>query len=335
MFTLFIPGLEPGPADRGPRQPALERLLARGRARPLEVSPWALLARLAGGDLDRWPVGPVSALGELAAPPHACLRVEPLGGENERHGVFRLPAASLGIERCEAAALAEAFFDTLGAGRLRLEIATPERWYLALGGDRDVAQDAGPVWSGFAGPAQSLADDERPAPPEADLRLLLSEIEMLFHAHPVNVARRERAAPGIAGLHPWGGGRLPATATAGSSPRVSPRVSPHAAPDGSPLVEEPYLAGLRRLGAVRGASAASFRVDPADTDGIAWPAAVETLDARQLADIEANWAAPLLGALLRGRLAGVRIVTGDAVYETRRLDALRFWRRPRPMAALC
>ena len=331
MFTLFIPGLESGSADREPRQPALERLLARGRARPLEVSPWALLARLAGGDLDRWPVGPVSALGELAAPPHACLRIEPLGGENERHGVFRLPAASLQIERREAEALAEAFRDTLGAGRLHLEIATPERWYLALEGGEDVD----PPWSGFAGPARWLEDDARPAPPEAGLRLLLSEIEMMFHAHPVNVARRERAAPGIAGLHPWGGGRLPATATPGLTPHETPQVSQHGSPHVPPLAEEPYLAGLRRLGAVRGACAASFQGDPVDTDGIAWPAAVETLDARRLADVEAHWAAPLLAALLRGRVTGVRIVTGRTVHETRRLDALRFWRRPRPMAALC
>ena len=327
MFTLFMPGLEPGSADSVPRQPALERLLARGRVRPLEISPWALLARLAGGDLGRWPVGPVSALGELAAPPQACLRIEPLGGENERHGVFRLPAASLAIERHEAEALADAFRATLGAGRLRLDIASPERWYLALDGGSDGGSDggpaAGPHWSGFAGPARSLADDERPAPPEADLRLLLSEVEMLFHAHPVNVARRERAAPGIAGLHPWGGGRLSATATAG--------ISPH----GSPVTEEPYLAGLRRLGAVRSAGAATFRAGPATTDGIAWPAAVETLDAQCLADVEVNWAAPLLAALLRGRVAGVRIVTGRTVHETRRLDALRFWRRPRPMAELC
>jgi hypothetical protein len=325
MFTLCVPGIETLPDAATPRLPALERLLVRGRGRPLQDSPWAALARLAGGELQRWPVGPVSALGELDAPPPACLRAEPLGAEHERHGVFRLPAATLAITRAEAEALAEAFGQTFGDDGLRLEIASPERWYLALagdaGGDHSGAPGGQPGWRGFDRPAGALADDQRPAPPEAGLRLLLSELEMLFHAHPVNAARREHGVAEIAGLHPWGGGRL--EPPAGLSP-LEPAVA-----------EEPFLAGLRRLGAVRGRGHARFDSAAQGAGDIAWPMAIETHGAAGIESIEDEWAAPLLSALRRGRVDGVRIVTGRAVHETRRRDVFRFWQRSRPLGELC
>lgn len=317
VFTLFLPGIESAPEGASPRLPALERLLTRGRARPLATTPWALLARLAGGATDRWPVGPVSALGDGLSVPRACLRVEPLGSQQEEGGAFRLPAVELGIGRDEAAALAEAFRGAFGADGWRLEIATPERWYLVAQDDR--ASAAG--WSGFAGPAHALREGERPAPPEPGLRRLLSEVEMLFHAHPVNTARRERGTALIAGMHPWGGGLLG-------------DLGPVAA-GGADAPEDPFLAGLRRLGmlgAPPGDRMAAGRIDP---DGVAWPAPIETLRLATLGDIERNWAAPLLAGLQRGRLDAVRIVTGRQVHETRRSDALRFWRRPRPVAELC
>jgi hypothetical protein len=310
VFTLIAPGIERASAG-GSSLPALGRLLARGRARPLPETPWAALAKLAGGDLERWPVGPVSALGELGLPPPACLRVEPLGGEFEREGMFRLSAAALQITPAEAEALAVAFGELFEEDGVRLEIAAPERWYLAWNGHNAAAEG----WSGFPGPLRSLARDERPAPPEPGLRLLLSEVELLFHAHPINAARRERGAPIIAGMHPWGGGSLGERAA--SPPRTV------AAP------EDPYLAGLRRLGVVPGAAMREFVPGVTPGDGFAWPLAVEEgAPVERLQLLDRAWGAPLLAGLRRRRLAGVRIVTERAVYETRPLDALRFWRRP-------
>jgi hypothetical protein len=307
VFTLFAPCIERAWAG-GSGLPALERLVARARSWPLEETPWAMLAKLAGGSLERWPAGPVSALGELAVPPCACLRVEPMGGEFEREGMFRLSAASLDITRAEAEALAAAFRDVFGAEGLWLEVAAPERWYLAWEPSHPAAQG----WRGFPGPAPWLAHDERPAPPESRLRLLLSEVEMLFHAHPVNAARRDRGAPIIAGMHPWGGGLLDEDAA--STPGAVP--------------EEPYLAGLRRLGAVPGEAGPGFAPGGSFREGFAWPMAVEErVTAGRLEMLDQAWGAPLLASLRGGRLAGVRIVTGRAVHETRRLGALRFWRR--------
>ncbi|MFU8820363.1 MAG: hypothetical protein ACNA8G_02295 [Gammaproteobacteria bacterium] len=317
MFTLFLPGIESASAEALPRMPALERLLVRGRASLLRGSPWAFLAELAGGDPVRWPVGPVSAMGELEAPPQACLRVEPLGADAGQQGTFRLPANSLDIAQGEADALAAAFRATLGTDGWRLEVAAAERWYLAW----EPAHADAAVWRGCPHPAQSVGAGERPAPPEAPLRRLVSEVELLFHAHPVNTARRDRGAPIIAGLHPWGGGVVPAN-------RVPAAFKPAAS-------EEPYLAGLRRLGVVCGEAEERAVRGAVTNGGIAWPFPIETLSRQQVARIDQDWAAPLLGLLRRGRLDGVRIVTGRAVHETRRTDALRVWRRPRPVSGWC
>jgi hypothetical protein len=317
VFTLFLPGIESASAEGSPRMPALERLLVRGRASSLRGSPWALLAELAGGDPVRWPVGPVSAMGELEAPPRACLRVEPLGADAEQHGMFRLPANRLGITRDEADALGAAFLETFGADGWRLEIAEAERWYLAW----EPAHGDARAWRGCPRPAQSLAAGERPAPPEAPLRRLVSEVELLFHAHPVNIARRNQGAPIIAGLHPWGGGLIPR--------------NPVPAPLTPAAHEEPYLAGLRRLGVVRGRAEERAVRGAVTNGGIAWPLPIETLSRQHVARIDPDWAAPLLALLRRGRLDGVRIVTGRAVHETRRTDALRVWRRPRPVSEWC
>lgn len=317
VFTLMLPGLEAAGATALPRMAVLERLLARGRARPLGGSPWDFLAAHAGGSLARWPVGPVSALGELADPPRACLRVEPLGADAELRGLFRLPAAGLDIELGEARALTQAFDETFARDGLRLTIAAPERWYLGW----DAADGTKRDWRGCAGPAQATMDPDRPAPPEPALRRLISEVEMLFHAHPLNVARRARGAPSIAGIHPWGGGVLDDAPRGGQA---------HATVPG-----EPYVAGLHRIGAL--VSPAAVQADAASlgAGGVAWPLAAEHLDRGRLASVAEAWALAAARSLARGRLASIRIVTGRSIHETRRWDSLRFWRRQRPLGELC
>ena len=302
-----------GPGADVPRLPALETMLARARRRPLSSSPWVVLAKLAEGQAEDWPVGPVSAQGDLAAAPSCCLRAEPLGMDAEQSGAFRLPARVLGITRSEADALAASFDATFGADGLKLVIARPQRWYL-------VQQDgfsAGEPWRGFDVPARALAADARPAPPEPELCRLLSEVELLFFSHPVNEARRDCGMPLIAGIHAWGGGRLHGPAAPG----------PHA-----PLAGEPYLAGLRRLGAIPASQG-----DPGRhaADGAAWPVADEDMSVERLPEAERAWAAPLLRSLWLGRLPALAIVTGRSRHELRRRDLFKLWRRAHSLEQPC
>ncbi len=335
MFTLLVPGIESGWPAHAPRLPALERLLARGRRHPLEHDSWCALARFAGVEPGQWPVAPVSAMAELPVDGHACLRVEPLGARVEEHGMLRLPAAALGITMDEARALAAACGELFAADGLRLAAVTPERWYLLI----DAARWGSLQWRGFGVPARSLAEQARPAPPEPALRLLLSEVEMLFHAHPVNEARRAQGAATIAGLHPWGGGLVGGgDAEADNDARSSSPTRPSAAPDASlwsaPSPGEPYLAGLGRLGIIGGVQGPRYAPEAAPA-GFAWPVAAESVGTAPWEAVEADWTAPLLDALLRGGVSGIRVVTGNAIHETSRFAALRFWRRPRPVHQLC
>lgn len=307
MSTLFVPGVEALADPAAPRLPALELLLARGRARPLaDVSCWALAAREAGGDLERWPVGPVSALAEVGAAAGCWLRVEPLGMDAEQRGAFRLRAPALGIEVEEAAALAAAFNTTFAADGLRLVTPSPGRWYL----HREDA--AGEPWRGFPGPAFAQPGGARPAPPEAALRRVLSEVEMLFFAHPVNEARREQGRPLIAGLHPWGGGRLHGAGAASATG----------------VEEEPYLAGLRRLGLYPAATGHAAR----DTR---WPLAPESLSLESLERLEHEAFRPALDALRRGGTRRLRLLTDRRDYRLATADLFRFWRKPRHWATAC
>jgi len=236
----------------------------------------------------------------------------------------------LGVTMEEAQALAAAFEALFAAEGLRLAPVTPERWYLRI----DAARWSTLQWCGFDVPARSLAEQARPAPPEPALRLLLSEVEMLFHAHPVNEARRMQGAATIAGLHPWGGGRLAHDADAPvSSARDSSPPTGSSLP-GSPTQGEPYLAGLGRLGAVAGARGPRYSRDPAAGE-FAWPVAAEGLATAVWEAVETDWAGPLLAALLRGNVSGIRIITAHAIHETSRFAALRFWRRPAPVHQLC
>jgi hypothetical protein len=304
---LFLPGLETLAHHDAPRLPALERLLARAQARPGSCC-WALLAEQAGGDLERWPVAPVSALADLGGASSACLRVEPLGMDAEQRGAFRMLAPALGLAREEAQALAAAFNVAFAGDGVRLQVATPSRWYLWQEGD-------GVPWRGFDAPPLLLDPAQRPAPPEPALRKLLSEAEMLFFAHPVNAARREQGLPLVAGLHPWGGGRLDLPAAAADS-------------TAAPVAGEPYLHGLSRLGLLS-------QRDGARDEAPAWPLAPEAFQADALESIDREVIEPLLARLRRRPGMQLHLATGLATHAIGATDLLKFWRRPRHWALAC
>lgn len=330
MVNLFVTDMETVAPAVATRQPALERLLARAAVRRLDQPAWAWLAALAGGEAGAWPLAPVSALGDGRNGPGSWLRVEPLGADAEGQGGFRLRAVGLRIASAEALALSAAFNETFAGDGLRLEVAAPERWYLVV----DAAATGLRGWRGFELPAGHLQPGERPAPPEPGLRRLLSEVELLFHAHPVNEARRAQGIAAIAGMHPWGGGEMPQCDT---QPEAAAGGASRPAALAAPATEEPYLAGLRRLGVLpaltpfvpRAWSLASVRAG-----SIAWPVPIESMNAGALDRLEADWAVPLLAQLRRGRLKALRIITSRRVFTLRPVDAWRTWRRPRPLAEL-
>ncbi len=120
------------------------------------------------------------------------------------------------------------------------------------------------------------------------------------------------------GVWLWGAGELPATAAARWR---------------SLSAEDPLALGLARIARI------AHRTPPANATE--WLAELPG-DGRHLAafdalhdTLEADWFAPLLAALKRGRVGMVTVHVPDSglCFETARGDLRRFWRRARPLSS--
>ena len=153
-------------------------------------------------------------------------------------------------------------------------------------------------------------------------RRLQNEVQMLWHAHPVNAAREERGLKPINSFWIWGGSQ----ATAAPAPCAA---SLHVA-------DAPgWLAALAEP-AQRHASPSSVLASPQDTivvlGGLTEVAQAQEwgLWLQQLQALEAHWFAPLLAALKDGRLGQLRLVLShrDAWLDvtTSKNAQRKFWR---------
>ena len=124
-----------------------------------------------------------------------------------REGLVVGEPAALAITEDEAAALVASLNDNF-ADIGHFSAPHPERWYV-----RTHHTDWGthPLHDAVG----RRIDNYLPASSAA--RRLLNEIQMLFHAHPVNALREQRGQPAINSVWLWGEGSLPA-APAASSP---------------------------------------------------------------------------------------------------------------------
>ena len=296
---LVIPGLL---ASRA-RPASLELLAARGRRSrnpPRRVERWL---QQAFGLEGRLAAGALSVLGAGSAPGDAIwARADPVHMQVMRDRVVMAPAAAFPLARGDADTLCQAV-NAHFAGAIELRAIDPSRWCARLESEID-------------------ADDELPsemAGREATQRagdVLLTEIQMLLHSHPVNAAREARGEPAVNSLWFWGAGRLPG--------RVQGRWK-------SVTSDEPLALGLARLaGAAAHAlpESADAWLEHAATDGrhlVILDPAVEAL--------ERDWFAPLAAALRAGRVGMLSLHDPDAGFsvETVRGDLLRFWRRAKAL----
>ncbi|HWA39297.1 MAG TPA: hypothetical protein VG873_15670 [Burkholderiales bacterium] len=318
-LELLVPGLLtlPGPA----RAPALERLLRRGRVRRGErASMEAWLQE--GFRLPALPAGALSVLGSGGEPGDASwARADPVHLRLLRDRIVIVPADAVGLTAAEAEALSAALRAHFSE-RLDLVVHTTGRWSVRL---------AGPL----ALPAMPPLDMAgRPAAPGGAGDALLTEIQMVLHAHEANAARESQGQPPINSLWLWGEGALPKDAHA----------TWLSATAGDPLVH-----GLARAAGMRSRapSPAADWLERAPGEGrhlvvldhLRAPAALGDVQghAEALAALEREWFAPVLAALQAGGLGMVTVHVPDGAralwVETIRGDLRRFWRRPRPLAA--
>jgi hypothetical protein len=259
--------------------------------------------------------------------PGPLLRADPVHLRADQQRLVLFDAEHLHVTHAEAQALAEAFNQLYAADSLRLEAATPQRWYLHLREQPELRTT--PL-------ARVLGCDIDPCLPAGhdarEWRCFLNEVQMLFHDHPVNRAREACGQPLINSVWLWGSGR-PLAAVAHDWQGV--------------WVADPVLQGLARLNGIRcsqpQADAAMWLHEVLDGrhlvcldmlqqavaygDMETWFAQVERLDR--------EWFTPLLAALRAGRLRALRLYPADgSVYRVKREDLWRFWRRQRLLVGI-
>lgn len=313
--------------------PALAWLLARSDRTPVPAATDALLLQLFSvaipPDADL-PTAPIMALAHgIDSRQGWWLRADPVHLRADMRGVFLVDARALAIEGVEAALLAATFDNTFAEDGLQLFPAEPDCWYLQLPADPELRTH--PL-------LDTIGRDINPLLPHGSnarrWHTLLTEAQMLFHAHSVNRSRDQHNQPLINGLWLWGGGILP----------------PHAqAPAERVYADDPLTCGLARLSKnlpntvpenaaawqdlTRRATDSLIvldmaRYDRVDNDPVAWAEHVQTL--------EEQWFAPLQRSLQRGELAALYLYGGDGYRHALKPNARwHFWRRTRPLHAVC
>ncbi len=309
---LVVPGLFR--ATNLARYPALELLLARGRAHSRQTQTLEQWAREAFelGD-GPFPAGALTLRARGRDPGAArWARADPVHLRLMRERAVVAPAEALEISSEEAAALC----DALNAHFADLEFTADDA-------RRGCARIESPMEER---PALDAAGEEAQVPHGA--AALLTEAQMVPHAHPVNEAREARGEPAINSVWFWGAGRVESAHCAWQS----------VAADDPALTGAARLAGARQRPLPRSAAEWIERL-PEDGRHLALLDALRAAVAlhddvnEKIAALERDWFAPLLAALRSGRIGMVSLHAPDGAqalsFETIRGDLRRFWRLPK------
>ncbi len=199
-------------AAQGLRLPALESVLARGTPvgfceDGLEA---ALCQRLGIQKQQDWPVAPVALQADGGAPGSDWwLRADPVHLAVMRDRIVLGDNAMLRLGQDEADALAASIAAHFGA-EFSPQPLRPLRWYLRL--PQPPQLETTPLSCATGREVGPLL----PRGAEAlSYRTLMNELQMLLHAHPVNLAREARGELPVNSLWLWGGGTLPEVAPCG------------------------------------------------------------------------------------------------------------------------
>ncbi len=158
---------------------------------------------------------PSAALGELpiaqcrylietgrSAPEH-CVCAELIHLQADKDNARLLPYAALSISETESTALIESLNQLINPDNLRIESTGHGRYYLC----------GMPAGSLDTWPAHAVANGKianyLPRDAQAgDWRRLMTEVQMLFHSHPVNTARVAAGKLPVNAMWFWGGGKI-------------------------------------------------------------------------------------------------------------------------------
>lgn len=290
--------LLPHPLDTG-AMPSLALLAARGRQRAIpRESADAWLCRAFG--VPAQATAPIALLGESGTPGDSIwLHADPVHLLMQRHGLILLDSPHFQLTGEETGALLADLNRHFAADGFCFEAPAPNRWYLRSPSPAPATRPLCEVAGRLTPPSPFLEGT-----PGAWHRLL-SEIQMLLHAHPVNEAREARGALPINGLWLWGGGTLPGGA---------------ASPFDQVYAELPLARGCARL----------CGLEPSTLPENASHLSGQTpLLLPENATLESTWLPPLLAALQSGQIKQLHLHLPQRGLhiEARRHDLWKFWRK--------
>jgi hypothetical protein len=228
---------------------------------------------------------------------------------------------ALQLDEADARALYDAarpYFEELGKPLL---YGAPGLWFVR-------ADD----WAGLSTASpdsvvnQNLGDWLPEGDRARDYRRLQNEIQMLWHQHPVNAAREARGLPAVNSYWCWGG------ASAAAPNATAPLLAVAGGPSWLQALAAPdwRQADVQRLLAGAGTAHNTVMVVPdliapgQASEWAEWLAAFEQIDRA--------WCAPLLAALLDGRVQRVHLLLSHREswldVSSTRLAQRKFWRKP-------
>jgi hypothetical protein len=333
--TLYIPHLIP-PRELGDAlwrmvdAPPLKQTLTRAALTcSAATATDALLCREFGiAQQHDWPLAPLLAHSEnLAADRGYWLCATPVHLETRRNALMLTDPAALAITAAESTAFAAMLAEHLREEHVTLHAPQSGRWFLQC--------DTPPAMTTTSLDAVTGRDVRTflpQGPDSARWHRILTEIQMLLHAHPLNDARDARGAAAVNSVWLWGGGTRPAPVTAPfesvwsndatvralalhsgcrteSSPARMTTETIKILESGSHLFSFELLVPLIRQGGTG--------------DVQAWSNAVTALNR--------DWFIPLFDAVKSRRLSALRLISsnedGIRQFVIRAHDTLKFWRK--------
>jgi len=308
-ITLILDGLEAHRASDGggwPSMPVLQILLSKGT----QETACATLsdALLAHFNLpEGTSIAAPSALGdELDAGSGWWLRVDPVHMVADRDQLYLSASDVIGLSREEADALAAELNRFYAQDGWSFHVAAPQRWYLCL----PEALSLHTIST-----ANAMGRRVGEVLPEGEDALywqrIMTEIQMLLHASPINTERNERGLLDVNSLWFWGGGAMPQPGGGGDWQRI--------------VADEPLAVGLARL----------HDIDVGETMRLSAGRELWQQNVQSPAALEEELLAPLHDRLRAGELDELVVeLPGIGRWRIGRKALRHWWRRRKPLASL-
>jgi hypothetical protein len=311
-LTLLLPAID-SPDGEWPEMPALQTLISKGDRKPLQETFNATLCDhfgLPAADGSELPLAALSALGDgLDAGDGWWLRADPVHLVADRDQLFLSASDALGISQDEADVLLAELNRVYADDGWQFIAATPQRWYLRL--PQPMAIRTTPTGEAMGRRVGEVLPQGTDA---MAWQRVMTEVQMLLHTSPVNVARSEQGVLAVNGIWFWGGG---------PHPKVCEGVDWQYVVTDNPVAQG--LAQLHELPLER------TLLDSAEGSAIWIGGEVQ----QGLPGLEQNVFAPLLARLQSGSLAQLVIeLPGQGRWQIERKALRRWWRRRKPLTVL-